>query len=146
MRRIEDAIAFRTFDTFRQGSFARLPACRSIHDQFEHPDSPGAPRAGRQCEPWLQFVPFILVLAIFYFIILLPMKKRQQKVQAFLAALKVNDRVITSGGIYGTITKAGDTSVQLQIANNVRIDARSIVGYQGRGRSVTLWPNRNQNS
>ena len=72
------------------------------------------------------------MLAIFYFIILLPMKKRQ-KVQAFLAALKVNDRVITSGGIYGTITKAGDTSVQLQIANNVRIEVSraAIVGYQG---------------
>ena len=82
---------------------------------------------------WLQFVPFALVLAIFYFIILLPMKKRQQKVQAFLAALKVNDRVITSGGIYGTITKLADTSVQLQIANNVRVEVSraAVVGYQG---------------
>ena len=84
--------------------------------------------------PWLQFVPFVLVLGIFYFIILLPMKKRQQKVQAFLAALKVGDRVITSGGIYGTITKRrSDQSVQLQIANNVRIEVSraAIVGYQG---------------
>ena len=82
---------------------------------------------------WLQFIPFILVLAIFYFIILLPMKKRQQKVQTFLSALKVNDRVITSGGIYGTITKLADASVQLQIANNVRIEVSraAIVGYQG---------------
>jgi preprotein translocase subunit YajC len=88
---------------------------------------PGAP------SPWLQFIPFILVLAIFYFIILLPMKRRQQKVQAFLAALKVNDRVITSGGIYGTIVKLNDQSVQLQIANNVRIEVSraAIVGYQG---------------
>ena len=83
--------------------------------------------------PWLQFVPFVLVLGIFYFIILLPMKKRQQKVQAFLGALKVNDKVITSGGIYGTITKVSDASVQLQVANNVRIDVSraAIVGYQG---------------
>ena len=83
--------------------------------------------------PWLQFVPFILVLGIFYFIILLPMKKRQQKVQAFLSALKVNDRVITSVGIYGTITKVGDASLQLQVANNVRIEVSraAIVGYQG---------------
>lgn len=83
--------------------------------------------------PWLQFIPFILVLAIFYFIILLPMKKRQQKVQTFLSALKVNDRVITSGGIYGTITKLADNSVQLQIANNVRIEVSraAVVGYQG---------------
>ena len=83
--------------------------------------------------PWLQFVPFVLVLGIFYFIILLPMKKRQQKVQAFLGGLKVNDRVITSGGIYGTITKVSDASVQLQVANNVRIEISraAIVGYQG---------------
>ena len=83
--------------------------------------------------PWLQFVPFVLVLAIFYFIILLPMKKRQQKVQDFLSALKVNDRVITTGGIYGTITKLSDASVQLQVANNVRIEVSraAVVGYQG---------------
>ena len=90
------------------------------------PPSGGAPA-------WVQFVPFALVLGIFYFVILLPMKKRQQKVQAFLGALKVNDKVITSGGIYGTITKVSDASVQLQVANNVRIDVSraAIVGYQG---------------
>ena len=87
----------------------------------------GAPSA------WVQLLPFVLVLAIFYFVILLPMKKRQQKVQAFLAALKVGDRVVTSGGIYGSITRLSEPSVQIQIANNVRIEvARSaIVGYQG---------------
>lgn len=92
----------------------------------------GAPPQGAP-SPWLQFIPFLLVLAIFYFVILLPMKKKQQKVQAFLAALKANDRVITSGGLYGTITKLNDQSVQLQIANNVRIEVSraAIVGYQG---------------
>jgi preprotein translocase subunit YajC len=92
----------------------------------------GAPQPGGAAS-WLQFIPFLLVLGIFYFVILLPMKKRQQKVQAFLAALKVNDRVITSGGIYGTITKLNDDSVQVQIANNVRIEVSraAIVGYQG---------------
>ena len=74
-----------------------------------------------------------IVLGIFYFVILLPMKRKQQKVQAFLNALKVNDRIITSGGIYGTITKVTDQSVQLQIANNVRIEVSraAIVGFQG---------------
>jgi preprotein translocase subunit YajC len=82
---------------------------------------------------WVQLIPFLLVLAIFYFIILMPMKKRQQKVQSFLDALKVDDRVITSGGIYGTITKITDQTLQLQIANNVRIQVsrNAIVGYQG---------------
>lgn len=82
---------------------------------------------------WLQLVPFALVLAIFYFIILLPMKRKQQKVQQFLAALKVGDRVITTGGLHGQITKVSEEVVQLQIADKVRVDvARAAIGgYQG---------------
>jgi len=83
--------------------------------------------------PWLQFVPFVLVLAIFYFIILLPMRKKQQKVQTFLENLKVGDRVFTTGGIYGQVTKLGGETVQLQIADKLRIEVAkaSIGGYQG---------------
>ena len=83
--------------------------------------------------PWLQFVPFVLVLAIFYFIILLPMRKKQQKVAQFLENLKVGDRVITTGGIYGQVTKLGGETVQLQIADKLRIEVAkaSIGGYQG---------------
>jgi preprotein translocase subunit YajC len=86
-----------------------------------------------QTSPVVQLIPFALVLAIFYFVILLPMKKRQKKVQEFLNALKVGDRVITSGGVYGAITKMNEQTVQLQVAQNVRLEvARSaIVGYQG---------------
>jgi preprotein translocase subunit YajC len=82
---------------------------------------------------WLQLVPFVLVLGIFYFIILLPMKRKQQKVQAFLDNLKVGDRIITTGGIYGQVTRLGDQSVQVQIADKIRIDiARAAIGgYQG---------------
>ena len=84
--------------------------------------------------PWLQFIPFALVLAIFYFIILMPMKRKQQKVQEFLDHLKVGDRVITTGGIYGSVVKLGDVSVQLQVADKVRIEvARTAIGgYQGK--------------
>src|SRR5687768_8549456 len=83
--------------------------------------------------PWVQLLPFVLVLAIFYFVILMPMKKRQQKVQAFLSALKVGDRVVTSGGLFGTITRIGDQSVQIQIADKVRVEISraAVVGYQG---------------
>jgi preprotein translocase subunit YajC len=78
-------------------------------------------------------IPMALILGIFYFVMVLPMRKRQQKIQAFLQALKVGDRVVTSGGIYGSITRVNDQSVQLQIANNVRIEVSraAIVGYQG---------------
>jgi preprotein translocase subunit YajC len=91
----------------------------------------GAPPGGGS--PWLQFVPFLLVLGIFYFIILLPMKRKQQKIQDFLKSLKVGDRVITTGGIYGQVTRLGEQSVQLQIADKIRIEvARAAIGgYQG---------------
>ena len=82
---------------------------------------------------WLQLVPFVLVLAIFYFIILLPMKRKQQKVQEFLDSLKVGDRVITTGGIHGQVTRLGEQSIQLQVADKVRIEVSkaAIGGYQG---------------
>jgi preprotein translocase subunit YajC len=88
---------------------------------------------GQQVSPLIQLIPFALVLAIFYFVILLPTRNRQKKVEAFLAALKVGDKVVTSGGIFGSIAKLGEDSVQLQIAPNVRVDISraAIVGYQG---------------
>ena len=83
--------------------------------------------------PLLQIVPFVLILAIFYFIILLPSKRKQQKVQEFLENLKENDRIITTSGIYGQITRLNGDKVQLQIADKVRIDVSraAIGGYQG---------------
>jgi preprotein translocase subunit YajC len=91
----------------------------------------GAPQQG--ANPLLSFIPLLAMLAIFYFILVLPMKRKQQKVQAFLQALKEGDRVVTSGGLFGTITKLKDDSVQLQIAQNVKVDISraAVVGYQG---------------
>jgi preprotein translocase subunit YajC len=71
--------------------------------------------------PWVQLIPFALVLAIFYFLILLPMQRKQKKIQQFIDALKVGDRVVTTSGIYG------------QIADKVRIEISkaAVGGYQG---------------
>ena len=83
----------------------------------------------------VQLFPFALMLLIFYVLVLMPMRKRQKKVQEFQAALKVGDRVILTGGIYGQVTRVADGAVtlQVQIADKVRIEvARSAVGgYQG---------------
>jgi len=85
--------------------------------------------------PLLQLVPFALILGIFYFIILLPAKRKQQKVQEFLDGLKVNDKVITTSGIWGQITKIDDQNVQLEIADNpkvrIRVSRAAIGGLQG---------------
>ena len=81
----------------------------------------------------VQIFPFALMLLIFYVLVLMPMRKRQKKVQEFQAALKVGDRVITTSGIYGQVTRLSDASVQVQIADKVRVEVAraSIGGYQG---------------
>jgi preprotein translocase subunit YajC len=92
-----------------------------------------SPPDGGAASPWIQLIPFVLVLGIFYFIILMPMRKRQKKVDEFLGALKVGDKIVTSGGLYGSVTRLGDTSLQLQIADKVRVEIskNAVVGYQG---------------
>jgi preprotein translocase subunit YajC len=95
----------------------------------------GTPQQGGQQSLLGAAIPILLMLGIFYFLVLLPMKKKQQKVQAFQSGLKVGDKVIVSGGIYGVLTRIEDDkpSVQVQIANNVRIEVAKagIIGYQG---------------
>ena len=90
---------------------------------------------GDGASPLLQLVPFALILGIFYFIILLPAKRKQQKVQEFLDNLKVNDRVITTGGIHGLITKIDDQVLHLEVADNpkvrIRVARAAIGGLQG---------------
>jgi preprotein translocase subunit YajC len=81
----------------------------------------------------VSFLPFAIILGIFYVMILMPMQKRQKKVQEFQSALKVGDKIITTGGIYGQITRVTDKSIQLQVADKVRIEVAkaSVGGYQG---------------
>ena len=90
---------------------------------------------GQQQNLLVQLFPFALMLIIFYVLVLMPMRKRQKKVQEFQAGLKVGDKVITTGGIYGQVTRVteGTLSVQIQIADKVRIEvARAAIGgYQG---------------
>ena len=60
-----------------------------------------------QAQPsfWVQLFPFALMLVIFYLLVLLPMRRRQKKIQEFQSSLKVGDKVITTGGIYGQVTE-----------------------------------------
>jgi len=76
-----------------------------------------------------QFLPFALILGIFYFLILMPMKKRQKKIQEFQSSLSVGDRIVMTSGIYGQVTKLNEKTIQVQIAQNVKIEvARAAVG------------------
>lgn len=62
----------------------------------------------------MQVVPFVLVFVIFYFVLILPEKKRKKKYQAMLEELKVNDDVVTRGGIVGKITHMDEKSITLE--------------------------------
>ena len=77
----------------------------------------------------VQLLPFVLIFGIFYFLLILPQQRQRRKVQDMLANLKTGDRVITNGGIYGTIVGFRDSSVvQLQVASQLKIDvARSAI-------------------
>ncbi|HEX4949397.1 MAG TPA: preprotein translocase subunit YajC [Blastocatellia bacterium] len=83
-----------------------------------------------------QFLPIILIFALFYFMIIMPQRRKQQALQNLLNNLKVGDKVITTGGIYGTISIVRDKEprIQLKIADNpsVKIDVTqsSIAGLQ----------------
>lgn len=68
------------------------------------------------------FVPLILMFAVFYFLLIRPQQKKQRTHQDMLKSLKVGDRVVTTGGLYGTIVAGGDHVVKLEIADKVRVD------------------------
>ncbi len=72
--------------------------------------------------------PMILIMVVFYFFMILPAQRRQKKVNEMLANLKNGDKVITSGGIYGTIVGLEGDTVQLRIAEQVKMKvARSAI-------------------
>ena len=66
-------------------------------------------------------IPFIAMFAIFYFLLIRPQQKKQRELRHLLQNLKRGDRVVTSGGIYGTITKIRNDIVHLEIADQIRI-------------------------
>ncbi len=80
----------------------------------------------------VQFLPIILIGVIFYLLVFMPMRKRQKKVEAMIAALKNGDRVITSSGIYGTVSGINEKTIILKVADQVKIEVakNAIAGLQ----------------
>lgn len=68
------------------------------------------------------FIPLILMFAVFYFLLIRPQQKKQRTHRDMLKSLKVGDRVVTTGGLYGTIVAGGDTTIKLEIADKVRVE------------------------
>jgi preprotein translocase subunit YajC len=68
------------------------------------------------------FLPLLFILGIFYLIVFLPARRRQKKTQEMIDNLKAGDKVITNGGIYGTIVGFKADRIQLRVAENVKIE------------------------
>jgi preprotein translocase subunit YajC len=74
-------------------------------------------------------LPFLLIIVVFYFLILRPQQKRQKERQKLLEGVKKGDKVITSGGIHGTVEGIEDDSILVKIADNVKVKMdRSAIG------------------
>ena len=71
----------------------------------------------------LNYLPIILIFGVFYFLLIRPQQTRAKEAKAMLAALRRGDRVVTAGGILGTVqrVKEGSNEVEVDIAPNVRV-------------------------
>ena len=79
-----------------------------------------------------QFTPLILIFVIFYFILIRPQQKKVKEHKAMVENLKRGDKVITSGGITGTVERLVDNdTVEVTIADNVKVEIVKATGIQG---------------
>jgi len=72
--------------------------------------------------PLLQMVPYILIIGIFYFVFFKPQKDEQKKKKESLSKLKKNDKIVTAGGMHGTVVSVKDSTVVIRVDDNVKIE------------------------
>ena len=78
----------------------------------------------------LPFLPFVFIFGIFYFLVILPQKKQKQQLLDLVTQLKINDEVVTNGGIIGKIKEVRDTSFIIQSAEKsfLEVGKSAVVG------------------
>ena len=77
---------------------------------------------------FMSFLPFVAIIAIFYFLIIRPQNKKRKETESMIKALKKGDRVVTIGGIHGIITGVRDNTVIVKVDDNTKIEfSRSAV-------------------
>ena len=89
-----------------------------------------------QQNPLMQFMPFILVFGIFYFLMIKPQKKKLEQEQAMLKALTKGDEIYTKAGLLGTIVGITEKIVTLEVSNGVKL---KVVRSQVAGKSTGLF-------
>ena len=81
----------------------------------------GGAASGQGAGGFTAFIPLILMFVIFYFLLIRPQQKKAKEHREMIGSLKKGDRIITSGGIYGTITGVEDNIITVEIAEKVRV-------------------------
>lgn len=69
-----------------------------------------------------QLLPLVLIIAVFYVLVIRPQQKRQKQLQETISSLRINDRVVTTGGIIGVITAVRDTSFIIRSADKTILE------------------------
>lgn len=69
----------------------------------------------------MQFLPFVLIIAVFYFLLIRPQQRRQKERSQLLNSLKKGDKVVTIGGLHGTIVDLTDEKATLKVGENSRL-------------------------
>ncbi len=75
----------------------------------------------QQPDPFTSFIPLILIFVVFYFLLIRPQSKRAKEHRKMVAELKVGDEVVTSGGVLGKITEAGEQFLKVEVADGVEL-------------------------
>jgi len=120
------------------GTFEGNPRREAVLDLAQ-----AVPAGGTGQPAWLiQVAPIVFIFAVFYVLMIRPARKRQKEVQQMLDALKTGDKVITSGGLLGTVAAVDRNIVQLRVADKVKVDVTksSIVGLQDAGTTTATEP------
>ena len=83
----------------------------------------------------VQLIPMVAISAIFFFLLIRPQQKQRRERERMLGGLKKGDRVVTSGGLIGTITNLNEQTVTLRIADSVRVEClrSAVTGLHGQG-------------
>jgi preprotein translocase subunit YajC len=84
----------------------------------------GAPQGGEgaTANPLMTFLPFVAIIAIFYFLIIRPQNKKQKETQKMLSALKKGDKIVTIGGIHGTIQNVKEQTVIVKVDEDTKLE------------------------
>jgi preprotein translocase subunit YajC len=89
---------------------------------------PDGGAGGAGGNPIMQFLPFIAIIGIFYFLIIRPQNKKQKETRRMLESLKKGDRVVTIGGMHGVIQSVRESSVIVKVDENTKVEfSRSAV-------------------